>query len=377
MNEIYVNGNKIELPTSDSISIKDIKGMDLSYKPSVLTFKNVIATCDNGTLYYIRNIFKTLESKIVSSKGAERLAYITMHKKLLEKVASYTLIKKETSYLDGLDIESFSEPEIHQMEEEFDISIEKSEQTGIEEQHFTTLEEDEQSVFETSSDNSVIDVDYREAGKEDTFVEFKKDPSQDSVSFNEVKPQENIKPEEKRSLLERLQQINSEGRIFTDESRITDSTLNINNAISLGKLNLGTINTEPSKQQKVNIQNSKILEMGKTKYETLKNACSSFNKKLESETIKEPETSYKIKSGLICRYNQISRIDIKDCTIAEMPEEFSRDISTGARNIFARSKNNTSTASQKFKKQLLELKERLISESSIGPVEEAETAKVM
>lgn len=375
MNEIYIGGKKIELPSiNSSISIKDIKGMDLSFKPKYIDLRSTIAICDDQTLLYMKAVFKSLENSIVSSKGADILAYMTLYEQRLRKISSYTLVKDDitNNYLDNtdneLDIEIFSKPEVHQMDDEY-FETQFYDDIGDEfgEQFFTTLKTPEKT-YTADETNNIIDVEYKEVDDDTEVIGYKKDPSQDNIGS------------EPKDLLQKLQQINSEGRIFTDEDRIIDKSLNVSNATNLGKIKLGSLNIDSSKKQQINTKNAKVLEMGKVKYGILKNACTSFNEKLHqlNHTIKE--YSYKVKAGLICRYNQIQQINIKDSTIAQMPRKLSEKISAGSKTIAKNAIDKTLEASQKIKEQLIKLKESLVNGEYLADgeyIEERKTSKTM
>ena len=84
MNELY-NGQEIEnIP--DTVSIKDIKGIDFSYVHGPINVnidRNRIAMCSRDSKIMIANVFKSLVNGIAKSKGAARIALIQVKLKVL------------------------------------------------------------------------------------------------------------------------------------------------------------------------------------------------------------------------------------------------------------------------------------------------------
>lgn len=308
MPDININDKNITLPPIDnSILVSDILDLRFNHMPNV-TFNGVIAECDILTLKYMEKKFRDLVDKIIHCKSSERLIYMQVYESLLHKLKNYTIVKGDSKQND--DIQEFSSLEVHRFKDDdliintvtmkpitSDVIVKNVDGTIYD---GTINVQDTQNIKERIIDVEYTDIPKSEADLDIEEVKYKADPSQIAMETkSEI------------SLYERLKDMNKEGRIFTDEDRILDKNLNLQNSISLRKIELGELNVNSSKTSSINISKTKILEMGRSKYNTLKNVCLAFNNNLKKRV-----SSIKLKSKL--NYTQ-STINIPDNLVLSAP----------------------------------------------------------
>lgn len=315
MPDININNKNITLPPIDnSILVSDVLGLKFKHMPKV-TFDGVIAECDIITLKYMQKKFRDLVDKIIHCKSSERWIYMQVYESLLRKIKNYTVVKRDSKQ--GEDLQEFSKLDVHKFSDR-DLTIDTVTMEPITQEVIVknadgTIYDGTINVQDTQNiKERIIDVEYTDVPDNNVNfaieeVKYKADPSQIAMETkSEI------------SLYERLKAINSEGRIFTDEDRLLDKNLNVQNSISLKKIVLGDLKVNNTKANHINISKTKILEMGRLKYNALKNVCLEFNKGLKKRV-----SSIKLKSKLNYK---TSNINLDNSLVLSTPSSCCNDI---------------------------------------------------
>lgn len=315
MTDININDKNITLPPIDSgILVSDIVNLRFNHIPKV-TFNNVIAECNIITLKYMHKKFSDLVDKIIHCKSSERWIYMQIYVLLLRKLKSYTIVKGDSKQDE--DLQEFSTLDVHRFSDR-DLTIDTVTMEPITQEVIVknadgTIYDGTINVQDTQNiKERIIDVEYTDASdvKSDLDIEevkYKADPSQIAMETkSEI------------SLYERLKAMNKEGRIFTDEDRLLDKNLNVQNSISLKKIVLGDLNVNNTKANHIDISKTKILEMGRLKYKALKNVCIAFNNSLKKRT-----SSIRLKSKL---NHKTSNIDLGNSLVLSTPSSCCNNI---------------------------------------------------
>ncbi len=282
MNELY-NGQEIEnIP--DTISIKDIKGIDFSYVHGPINInidRSRIAMCSRDSKIMIANVFKSLVNGIAKSKGAARIALIQELKNFTSQVESAI---NESNKTPDVTVTSETESSKSELEKEFGTES-YIEVKGLTDYFSNLGEVNLEDVEKNQEQDQALEEELytpeqvkKIIAEKHPEVSYKVDPSQNFNGNNEVEIEDDLKSfvaegsvnendetkielaqdkftddnepvhysdnseyvpengEKSGTLLERLQKISSEGRIFTDESRFEDPYLSLGSSISLGKI---------------------------------------------------------------------------------------------------------------------------------------------
>lgn len=398
MNELY-NGQEIgNIP--DTISIKDIKGIDFSYVHGPINInidRSRIAMCSRDSKIMIANVFKSLVNGIAKSKGAARIALIQELKNFTSQVESAI---NESNKTPDVTVTSETESSKSELEKEFgtesyievkgltdyfsnlgEVNLEDVEKNQEQDQ---ALEEE---LYTPEQVKKIIAEKHPEAS-------YKVDPSQNFNGNNEVEIEDDLKSfvaegsvnendetkielaqdkftddkepvhysdnseyvpengEKSGTLLERLQKISSEGRIFTDESRFEDPYLSLGSSISLGKIKNVKLNLNGV--SKINEADDKILSMDEKKHSTLKKVVAEESKKQEMAN-----KGYKIKQpNLFRRYNQVDKAGE---VIAVTKQSLAYKISGGALKLLNSVEKKISSQIEKLKQLREEIKSNVDS----------------
>lgn len=414
MNELY-NGQEIEnIP--DTVSIKDIKGIDFSYVHGPINInidRNRIAMCSRDSKIMIANVFKSLVNGIAKSKGAARIALIEELKNFTSQVES---VINESNKTPDVTVTSEAEHSKSELEKEFGTES-YIEVKGLTDYFSNLSEVNLEDVEKNQEQDQALEEDLytpeqvkKIIAEKHPEVSYKVDPSQNFSVNNEVKIENSdsfnyadayyttekpveigsdlknfvaeelvkkndetrIEPvhdnladdkepvhysdnseyvpengEKSGTLLERLQKISSEGRIFTDESRFEDPYLSLGSSISLGKIKNVKLNLNGV--SRINEADDKILSMDEKKHSTLKKVVAEESKKQEMA-----DKGYKIKQpNLFRRYNQVDKAGE---VIAVTKQSLAYKISGGALRLLNSVEKKISSQIEKLKQLREEIK---------------------